>query len=133
MGYGQISTLNLSTSGYRVNGSVRELPAASLYATHIPTALYAGLRSGLIQTSNLQAYDAEGATLRASGTAFQGGVVAGIAPDAFSIFPFAEIGWVYRTFGSLDWSGDTVPPELPRRLDVGGWQLVVGIQTALQR
>lgn len=131
LGYGQTSAIEMLTEEYTVVGSVRDFPSASLYVSDERSSFYAGLRSGLIQTSGLQAYDAAGTTLRASATAFQVGGLIGYAPRLFSVFPFLEAGWVFRQFGSIDWEGDVVPTELPRRLNLSGWQLVAGVQVSV--
>lgn len=140
LGYGQISGLSVQTEQYTTRGAVREFPSASMYAAHA-TGLYGGLRSGLIQTVNLQADDELGNTKRGSGSAFQAGVVVGYAPslakwipgiDAQKVFPFVELGWIHREFASIDWTGDVVPPELPKELDVGGWQVNFGVQMGVK-
>jgi hypothetical protein len=131
LGYGQISGVEFAAEDMMVQGTVREFPAASIYVSHVPTSVYVGLRSGLVEARDLHAYDASGTTTRASPTSFQFGGMLGYAPAFESFFPFVELGWVLREFGSVDWEGDVVDPVLPRRIDLSGWQVVVGVQVNL--
>lgn len=133
LGYGQISGIEHEVDQYTVTGMVREFPSASAYVTWVPLALYGGVRTGLLQTSGLHAYDASGNTRRANASAFQFGGVVGFAPRVAALFPFIEAGYMFRDIQTIDWGGDVVPPAIPRRLDLSGWQVMFGIQLSLKQ
>lgn len=132
IGYGQISGFSLEASGLDLRGSVRELPAVTLYASHVGTGAYLGLRTGLIETHALRLYESDGSLMEGSAQAFQLGGVAGLAFEVMGVYPFVEGAWMARSFPSVAWDSDALPAGTPRALRVSGWNISAGLQVPLQ-
>lgn len=133
IGYGQLAGFDLAAEGTSMSGAVRELPALSFYATHDPSGVYFGVRSGLLQTNALSVYLSDGTSVTGSAQTFQLGGVLGYGVDIGPMFPFVEAGYMLRHFPGLEWRSSTVPPEVPRTLTLSGWQVLVGVQVGLKR
>ena len=128
LGYGQVSGFKSGRADLDLRGSVRDLPAVSLYATYEPRNLYFGVRSGFMKLHNFQVYDEAGEVYEGKAESFLAGGVFGYAPEWRDMIPFVEFGYTIRDFPSIDWSEDVVPPGIPRDLSVSGWSIGVGIQ-----
>jgi hypothetical protein len=133
IGYGQLSGFSARDPDVELKGSVRELPAVTVYADHVATGAYFGLRSGLIETHALRLYADDGGSLvEGSAQAFQLGAAVGWAPEVKNVFPFLEVAWNARSFPSIEWDTDVLPPAAPRDLRLSGWAVSVGLQVPLQ-
>lgn len=132
VGYGQIAGFELKNQDLDLRGAIRELPAITIYASHEPTGLYLGLRSGLLQTHSLQLYDSEGSTFTGAAQSFQLGAALGYARLVQGVYPFIEGGWMLRNFPGIEWKSPKIPEGVPRSLRLSGWQLLVGMQVALK-
>jgi hypothetical protein len=131
IGYGQLSGFSLAEEALELHGSVRELPAVTIYAAHVASSAYLGLRTGLIETHALRLYGDEGTVMEGSGQAFQLGAALGWAPEVLGVFPFVEAAWMARSFPSLEWDTDALPAGAPRELRLSGWSLSAGLQVPL--
>jgi hypothetical protein len=131
IGYGQLTGFQSAEPELDLRGSVRELPAVTIYGSHAASALYFGLRTGLIETHALRLYDGDGNVAQGSGQAFQLGAALGWAPELLNVFPFLEAAWTARSFPSIEWEGDVIPPGAPRDLRLSGWALSAGLQVPL--
>jgi len=146
LGYSQISGFRSKNPKLDLRGSVREAPMVSVYATHehpipwTPVSFYLGLRSGLLQLQNVRIYTdtavASGGNptssivYTGSASAFLAGLAAGFVTDIGPTSWFVEGAYSWRNFPSVEWTGPAklLPTNLPRRLNVSGMNLTVGIQ-----
>jgi len=129
VGYGQTTGFEASTPGLDLRGSVRDLPAVSLYANYEPLGVYLGLRSGFMRTQALQVYADDGSVTAGSAESFLAGAVAGKAFGLGSLTLFVEGAYALRHFPSVQWSPDgPLAPDIPRSLTLSGWSLGTGIQ-----
>jgi hypothetical protein len=133
IGYGQLAGFALRDPEFELLGTARELPALTFYASHASTGAYLGIRSGMLQTHALQVVDTAGTALSGAAQAFQIGLAIGMAIEVATIFPFAEVGWQQRRFPSVEWRATTLPPSVPRSIDLSGWQVQVGVQVPIRR
>jgi hypothetical protein len=131
LGYGQMSGFGSGVPELELKGAVRDLPTVSLYASYVPTGTYVGVRSGFMRLQSLQAYHQDGRVWGGEAESFLGGMAVGQVLDLLSLSLFAEVGYSWRPFPSIRWSGGPVAPELPRELALHGWALGVGVQFAV--
>jgi hypothetical protein len=129
IGYGQISGFRLEDRSLQLRGSVRDLPAASVYASYEPWSTYFGLRTGFMRTKGLQVLEREsGATFSGNAEAFLAAALAGYAWSIGEFWAFAEAAYTIRYFPSVEWSGGQLPVGVPTELRASGWSLTSGIQ-----
>ena len=131
-GYGQIAGIQLEDESLDMHVTLRELPSVTFYALHERSGAYLGVRSGLIETHALQIYDAEGDTYSGKAQAFQVGGAVGYTHSLGEAFPFVEAAYMVRRLPSIEWKTTPLPPQLPRDLNLSGWQLQLGIQVPLK-
>ena len=144
---GTVLELGLGTSFLRrlasdeptldLRGSVRTLPAVSVYVTR-PGLLgssrwqpYAGMNFGFAQLWNARAYDPDGVQYELSGEAFEYGATLGVyleTPPVTGLFVEASLR--QRRFDSLGWKlpGDALPEGWPRAINASTLLLSVGWQ-----
>ncbi len=132
LGYGQMVGLELKDPSLELRGSVRDLPAASLYATYEPTGTYAGLRSGYMKTQGLQLITSAGDRIGGSAEAFLAGAVLGQALEIGAVSLFLESAYTIRYFPSIVWQTDSLPPGAPPALRLSQWSIGAGIQVSLK-
>ncbi len=109
-----------------IQGSIEELPAASLYVVSFPDSPiqpYVGLITGLAQLKDVRAMGDSG-LISAAGSTFEYGALLGLGvtvTDRAALF--VEISWVARQFEGITWtasgSGPAVVPaalQTPLRL-----------------
>jgi hypothetical protein len=144
LGYSQFSGFGSSDDRYQLEGSVRELPAVTLYASFPnrlgPITPYLGLRTGLIELRNAQIYvpiNADtAATFSGTAQAFQLGVALGVATPQW--IPrtqlTGEVSYNLRNFPSVQWAtaGAKTPNFLPRSLDFSGLSFSIGAQVSIR-
>jgi hypothetical protein len=140
LGYSQFSGFRSADPQLDLRGSVREIPAVTLYTSfHYDQDAfvfpYAGVRSGLIQLRDVQAFtDPQGSDTAVAyageAQSFQLGAVAGVGLRYMRATIFGEWAWMSREFSSIRWTADKgrVPTSLPRRLDFGGRSFSIGMQ-----
>lgn len=150
LGYRQFGGFGSRDPGMALDGTVRELPAISLYASGVfedaplPLRLfspYVGVHSGLIELHELTAL-ATGANeytvYSGGGRTFQWGGSLGLAltiPN-LPVYLFADVAMSWRRFPSVQWSTagtNQIPQSLPRSLDFGGASSNIGVQVSLPR
>ena len=132
-GYGQLLGFEEKEGGADLRGSVRELPAVSLYAVNYPSRAYLGLRSGFLKVHGLQAItegpDGEDATVfKGTADSFLLGAAVGTWFDVSAVSLLLEASYAVRTFPSISWSGSSLPADLPRKLNLNSWMIGTGIQ-----
>jgi hypothetical protein len=132
VGYGQTTGYRSTVPGLELAGSIRDLPALSLYAFHVNTGTYAGVRSGLMRLHGLQLYDEEGRTFEGDAESFGAGVALGQGMTLLGLDFFVETSYAFRHFPSVRWSGSP-PPRVPRRITANSWSLGAGIQFGVGR
>lgn len=120
-----------------LRGSVRTLPAVSVYVTR-PGFLgssrwqpYAGMNFGFAQLWNARAYDPDGVQYELSGEAFEYGATLGVyleTPPVTGLFVEASLR--QRRFDSLGWRlpGDALPAGWPRAINASTFLVSVGWQ-----
>jgi hypothetical protein len=126
-----------------IRGSVAESPAVALYATFRPEATfspYVGLRAGRAEMHGLRGYDANSTVYDGTATTLQAGVAAGMSVTFMHAFELVEEpSYMVRNFASVEWrtvSGSSegmLPAQLPRGLDMSGWQIAFGIDFNIPR
>lgn len=131
LGYGQMSGFASAAPELDMRGAVRDLPTVSLYASYVPTGTYVGVRSGFMRLQSLQVYHADGRVWGGEAESFLGGAAVGQVVDLLSLSLFTELGYSWRPFPSIRWSGGPVAPELPRELSLNGWSVGLGVQFAM--
>jgi hypothetical protein len=132
LGYGQTAGFESRDPSLDLKGAVRDLPSAALYASYVPTATYFGLRSGLMRLQALQVYDDTGRSWGGEAESFMAGAAVGQVVDLLNLSFFAELGYSWRPFPSIRWTGPgPVPPGIPREMSLHGWSVGVGVQFAL--
>jgi hypothetical protein len=133
VGYGQTTGYGSSVAGLELKGAVRDLPAASLYASYVPTGTYFGVRSGFMRFHGLQLFDAEGRSFAGDADSFMAGFAAGQVLELLGIALFAEVGYSVRHFPSVRWSGGPIPAGAPREITANNWFVGGGLQFAVGR
>lgn len=132
LGYGQVVGLGLRDPALEMHGSVRELPAASIYATYDPTGTYGGLRSGYMKTQGLELVDEQGQVIPGSADAFLVGAALGQSLEVGAVAVFLETAYTIRYFPSVVWKTDTLPDAAPRELRLNQLSFSAGIQVPLK-
>lgn len=132
LGYGQMSGFRLRDPTLDLRGAVRDLPAASLYATYEPTGTYGGLRSGYMKTQGLQLITDSGDRISGSADAFLVGGALGEAIEVGAVAIFLESAYTVRYFPSVQWQAGTLPAGAPRDLGLSLWSISLGIQVSLR-
>lgn len=135
LGYGQLSGFRSEDPSLDLRGAVRSLPSVAAYASRrraMPLGFeqyYFGLHTGFLQTTKLQAYDAEGRQFSLSGETFEFGVSLGLYHRTGL---FVEPTYRFRHFPSLEWTlpdgVGALPAGWPRSLDLSGPSVSVGYQ-----
>jgi len=128
LGYGQTSGFDAREPTIEMKGSIRDLPAVSLYASYDASGTYFGLRSGLMELSGLQVIDEGGTAYKGSGKSFMAGLLVGQAWSVAGLNLFVEASYLVRDFPSVEWASSTPPPGTPRSMDLSGWSLGGGVQ-----
>lgn len=147
LGYSQFSGFRSTSGVYELHGTLREIPAISLYASaqtadssllrHV--GVYAGFRTGLIQARDFQVTipaNIAGDTVavyQGEGQAFQIGWLTGLFVDLAPHVPvslFVERANMYRSLPSIRWAkdGGKVPAFVPEELDFSGTTVSFGVQ-----
>ncbi|MGH7720254.1 MAG: hypothetical protein ACREON_15600 [Gemmatimonadaceae bacterium] len=139
LGYGQVGGFRAQDPTFDLRGTIRELPAFSVYLTHTKSDLYMGLRSGLLELQSMRIYDQSGELSTVDGSTFSLGLMAGRSfgvPGGFeNLSFFVEGAYTFRKFASLEYDTPfTVFPErYPRELSFSGWDVGVGFQLDLRK
>lgn len=140
LGYSQFAGIKADVPSYELAGTVREIPALAVYASfsgYMPVITpYVGVRTGIVDIQNFQAYDnLSSDTLKvynAVPRALQIGTVAGFAVGSPRFLLRVEAAYNRREFHSLQWSSATVPARFPRRLSFSGTTITTGLQVSLR-
>lgn len=146
LGYSQFSGFRSTTDDYQIHGTLREIPAITLYASLLPNTGgflgrfggYAGFRTGLIQARDFQVTipsSTSGDTVsvyQGEGQAFQIGWVLGGFFDVpnVPVSIFGERANMYRSLRSVRWAKDgaKIPDFVPEEIDFSGTTYSFGIQ-----
>lgn len=129
IGYGQISGFDLADPSLQLRGSIRDLPAASVYAFYEPLSTYFGIRTGFMRTKGLQVFDRDtGESFTGDAEAFLAAGLLGYAWSVSDFWAFVESAYTVRYFPSVQWSGGALPAGVPTDLNVSGWSVTAGIQ-----
>jgi len=129
IGYGQVSGFHLADPGLELRGSIRDLPAATVYASYEPWATYFGLRTGFMRTKSLQVIDrGSGDTFTGNSEAFLLGGLVGYAWSIGDFWAFAETAYTLRYFPSVEWNAGSLPGGVPSDMRLSGWTITTGIQ-----
>jgi hypothetical protein len=145
LGYSQFSGFESSDPEFEIRGSVREIPAVTLYGTLIRDGKlgwikpYVGVRTGLIQLHNVQLYDSIAAdsvvVFSGSAQTFQIGGAIGVALGDGPLHAFAEAAYHFRRFPSVQWGAagaNRLPDTLPRGFDFSGPSVSIGVQVGIR-
>lgn len=149
IGYSETSRFVISTTAGNISGLLRETPSISVYANYfrvsgcdplstvkrlLPSCWdkYFGLHTGVTTlvdpslSSPARGVDFSGGSPKS----VQIGGVVGVANDLFPVLTFySEVGYVYRPFPRISWSGSTTAPQAARtRLDLSSWIFGFGLQ-----
>ena len=109
-------------------GSLRGLPAVSFYASYEPLGGYFGVRSGFLSLKELQYVSPGGDSYPGEASSFLAAGLAGYFFEVLGINFFVESGYSLRIFPSVVWTGENIPADIPRKLNLSGWFLSAGIQ-----
>lgn len=145
LGYGQFTGFASSDTTFAIRGTVREIPALTVYGTWIRPqgtlhwlSPYVGVRTGVLQLHNVQLFQPGTAdsviVYKAAADVFQIGAVGGLSArsDKFpELMAFAEFGYQVRRFPSVEWnaaSGGKILRSFPTSLDFTGFTFEMGFQ-----
>lgn len=140
IGYSQFTEVRLDGAEYQIRGSVREVPALTVYYTflgHERIFPYLGLRAGMLALQDVQAFaplaapnDTSGLYYTAKAQTFQAGGVAGLSIGNKTVQLNLETALMRRDFPNLEWAAkdNRLRSDLPRRLDVSGLSASLGLQ-----
>ncbi|MDH3271753.1 MAG: hypothetical protein OEN56_10490 [Gemmatimonadota bacterium] len=132
LGYGQTFGFESPDPDIDLRGQVRDLPAASLYASYEPVGFYIGLRSGFMRIQGLQAFDAAGDAFSGKSESFLLAALVGNSVEVLGLNIFLEAAYSVRSFPSVEWravqSSVPVNLDLPRELSLSGWSVGTGVQ-----
>jgi hypothetical protein len=129
IGYGQISGFDLADPSLQLRGSVRNLPAASVYASYEPWSTYFGVRTGFMKTKGLQVFELDtGDSFSGESEAFLAAALLGYAWSIGDFWAFTETAYTVRYFPSVEWKGGALPAGVPTDLQLSGWSVSAGIQ-----
>jgi hypothetical protein len=133
IGYGQLSGFDLADRSLQLRGSVRTLPAASVYASYEPWSTYFGVRTGFMKTKGLQVIELDtGDTFSGESEAFLAAALLGYAWSIGDFWAFTETAYTVRYFPSVEWKRGTLPPGVPTDLRLSGWSVTLGIQFSIR-
>lgn len=129
IGYGQFAGLDLADSDLQLRGSIRDLPAATIYASYEPWSTYFGLRTGFMKTKGLQVFDkTTGERYSGDAEAFLAGLLVGYSWGVGGFWAFSEFAYTSRYFPSVDWGKGNLPAGIPTDFQASGWSLTAGVQ-----
>jgi hypothetical protein len=142
LGYTEVRGFESARPDLDVRGAVRELPAVSLYFSHLPAGAddessfrhYLGVRTGLAQLQGLRAYVRDSTLVdsiyNGGGTTFQFGILTGLVYTVGPAHVFVEPAYTHRPFSGVEWSGISgqISDLVPRSLDMSTWSLAMGVQ-----
>ncbi len=132
LGYGQLVGFEAGQPDFELFGQVRDLPAASIYASYEPMGFYFGMRSGFMHMQGLQGYNASGDAFAGKAESFLLAGMVGRSYEVLGINFFLEAAYSVRYFPSVEWrsqrAGVPLDPVLPRELSFSSWSLGTGIQ-----
>lgn len=132
IGYGQTFGWESGNPQLDLRGQVRDLPAASLYASYDPVGFYLGLRSGFMRIQGLQAFAPDGEAFAGEAESFLLAALAGHAVEVLGLNFFLEGAYSVRSFPSVEWRSVSrttpLPTTLPRELSLSSWTLAFGVQ-----
>jgi hypothetical protein len=133
IGYGQLSGFDLADRSLQLRGSVRTLPAASVYASYEPWSTYFGVRTGFMKTKGLQVIELDtGDTFSGESEAFLAAALLGYAWSIGDFWAFTETAYTVRYFPSVEWRGGALPSGVPTDLQLSGWSVSAGIQFSIR-
>ena len=133
IGYSQLSGFDLADRSLQLRGSVRDLPAASVYASYEPWSTYFGVRTGFMKTKGLQVFDLDtGDSFSGDSEAFLAAALLGYAWSIGDFWAFTETAYTVRYFPSVEWKGGALPPGVPTDLQLSGWSVSAGIQFSIR-
>ena len=148
IGYTELRGFESARAGVDMRGTLRELPAVSLYFNHLPAgddsnktlSWYLGFRTGLADLHSLRGYignpndGVADSIYSGGGTTFQFGLLAGGVLDFGPLSVFFEPSITRRRFSSIEWTGisGTIADALPRALDMSTWALAMGAQISIK-
>jgi hypothetical protein len=140
LGYTHVGNLRSRVPGFDIRGSVRDWPTLTYYRTwsganvggRLPGGAfspYLGLGTGYLVLSNLSFYDATGQIYTVTGDAIGASVSGGFVNEPGI---FIQAAYRLRYFGGLGYktpaSPAKLPAELPRSLNLSGFEIAVGWQ-----
>jgi hypothetical protein len=137
--YSQLNGLRSTLPNLTASAALREKPAITLYRTpQLPDyPLYIGIRTGIIELQDF-VLESGGKSFTASPQSVEIGGVAGfVLPSLFGIDLgpmnfFVEGAYMYRNFPTIKWTtNENLPDVAPRKLDLSGWSIGVGLQLDL--
>jgi hypothetical protein len=132
LGYGQTVGFESGDPTLDLRGQIRDLPAASIYASYEPIGAYFGLRSGFMRLRGLQVYDESDAVFAGDADSFLLAALVGDAVEVVGINIFIEAAYSVRSFPSVEWRSvdrsSPLNPALPRKLSLSAWTLGTGVQ-----
>jgi hypothetical protein len=85
------------------------------------------MRSGIVSLVGGRSYSVSGLR-KFGGDTFQLGPIAGVVTELAGLNFFAEGSYMWRDFKSIDWDGDAALGMLPRRMNLSGAALAIGVQ-----
>ena len=133
IGYSQLSGFDLADRSLQLRGSVRDLPAASVYASYEPWSTYFGVRTGFMKTKGLQVLNLDtGDSFSGESEAFLAAALLGYAWSIGDFWAFTETAYTVRYFPSVEWKGGALPPGVPTDLQLSGWSVSAGIQFSIR-
>jgi hypothetical protein len=143
VGYSQLRGFGATDPSVDLKGAIAESPAVALYAAFRPEATvspYVGLRAGRADMHGLRGYDASNTIYDGVSNTLQAGVAAGVSVTFMQVFELViEPSYLIRRFASVEWrtvsgsSNGMLPPQLPRDLDMSGWQIAIGIDFGIPK
>lgn len=125
------------TSEWEIRGSLRQLPAITLYGSFVGTgkaAFYIGLRSGLVQLSGTRAFMSTGEVFAAGAQSIQIGALGGVVAGIWKANIFVEGEVARRRFASLEWTkviaapDKLLPASFPRDFHFSNYSVSIGVQ-----
>jgi hypothetical protein len=138
VGYNQLSLDADIFAGRRLRGTLRDLPALSLYLGRSTRAWYVGVtiaQSELVNGRLIGSPDPamkDAAPIKVAASSFSAGVSIGVESGPF----FAEIGYMGRYFPSLQYDGipmGAFPSDLGQRMYAGGFMVRIGGSLGLKK
>lgn len=136
VGYDQLYLHSKFRDGFVLSGEVRDLPNVSVYVS-FRDDLYVGLATGIVSLANASINN-RASRFTVTGDTFDVAAKAGYAIPFQSGVPsadrrvngFVEADYHARYFGGINY-GNGAPADLPSRVYLGGFTVVVGVQVSL--